>query len=263
LSSGDVLETSEAGAAKFSYAGEATTLELTKDTRLKLSGDAQGKRVALDRGAVHAEVAPQPAGQPFKLLTAHGEASVLGTRFTLAAMDDFTRLDVEKGVVKLQRGNDAVNVNAGQFSLSAEGLALLTRPANATAPVNGMLVTGFSLIDASNGKVVPDFDPIPENAILSLSKLPKKLNIRVNTQPAQVGSVLPEIDGAPIRDKNKKIRNENAPPYTVFGDNYYGEFDTWSSPAPGYHMVTGTPYAGKDFTGVTGAPRTLIFKIIK
>jgi ferric-dicitrate binding protein FerR (iron transport regulator) len=110
------------------------TMVLADGTRLRAEGPAEigrmGGSIDLSRGAVWAEVAPQPQGQAFSIRTPHAEARVLGTRFRLAAESGSTRLEVREGKVRLTRTSDGrfVDVGAGHFAVAARGTALAARP---------------------------------------------------------------------------------------------------------------------------------------
>lgn len=107
-------------------------------TRLEIEGDTvvrellpreagKGLRVAVDKGAVRAEVARQPAGQPMLFETPHGEAKVVGTILRLQVDADpkkGTRLDVEEGKVELRNGaGRALLVETGHFAVATPGAA--------------------------------------------------------------------------------------------------------------------------------------------
>jgi hypothetical protein len=105
-------------------------------TRVELEGDTlvrellprepgKGLRVAVDKGAVRAEVAKQPAGQPMLFETPHGEAKVVGTILRVQVDADpkkGTRLDVEEGKVELRNAaGRSVVVEAGHTAVAAPG----------------------------------------------------------------------------------------------------------------------------------------------
>jgi hypothetical protein len=107
-------------------------------TRLEIEGDTvvrellpreagKGLRVAVDKGAVRAEVAKQPAGQPMLFETPHGEAKVVGTILRVQVDADpkkGTRLDVEEGKVELRNAaGRSVLVEAGHTAVAAPGSA--------------------------------------------------------------------------------------------------------------------------------------------
>lgn len=114
-------------------AGRAALL-FSDGTRLELSGGAALRDLSegafIARGTVRADVRRQPAGRSFVLRTPHGEARVLGTRFSLVVTPDLTRLEVQEGRVRLTRASDrrGVDVSAGHFAVAAVGVELAARP---------------------------------------------------------------------------------------------------------------------------------------
>ena len=138
---GDRLETG-AGRVVFKYVSEATQFQAYENSVLTLQEADGGKRVFLDTGVVEADVAKQP--RSFVLLTPHAEATVLGTRFTLAAGARESRLDVAEGAVQLKkRGTEnAVRVNAGQFAVVAPERPLETQSSTLTKEFQTGLAPG-------------------------------------------------------------------------------------------------------------------------
>jgi len=109
---------------------DRTRVELEGDTLVRelLPREAgKGLRVAVDKGAVRAEVAKQPAGQPMLFETPHGEAKVVGTILRVQVDADpkkGTRLDVEEGKVELRNAaSRSVLVEAGHFAVATPGAA--------------------------------------------------------------------------------------------------------------------------------------------
>ncbi len=89
-----------------------------------------GKRFEVVRGEVTADVARQPKDQPVIFATKNAEARVVGTRLTLVAGDEATRLEVMEGRVRLSRAEDNAFVEVGRdhYALVGKGLALAARP---------------------------------------------------------------------------------------------------------------------------------------
>jgi len=74
------------------------------------------------------------------------------------------------------------------------------------------------------------------------------LNIRANTTPAIVGSVVFGYDS------NNNFRTESAPPYAFAGDaGGNGDYHSWT-PASGEHTLIATSYSG---SGVQALSSTL------
>jgi ferric-dicitrate binding protein FerR (iron transport regulator) len=127
---------------------DTTRLEIGGDTvvrRLCAEKDKGRKHVALESGLVNADVTKQPAGRPMILSTAHADARVLGTRFTLAAESGQTRLQVEEGAVQFtqSRERESIVVRSGFSAVAAPG-----RPFEAV-PVPG--AAKYLAIDLSAG----------------------------------------------------------------------------------------------------------------
>jgi ferric-dicitrate binding protein FerR (iron transport regulator) len=110
-------------------------------TRLEIGGDAVVRRltdekdrsrklVTLERGALVADVAKQPAGKAMLLRTTQAEVAVLGTRFTLAAEAEATRLQVEEGAVNFTRIEDkkTIQVRSGFYAVASPGKPLDPAP---------------------------------------------------------------------------------------------------------------------------------------
>jgi hypothetical protein len=130
LQSGDVLRTPENVTATINFAPEKTRITINPSTELKLVSMSRGKRFALVAGKLEASVARQRLFQPMVLITPQAEARVLGTKFTLTATTNATRLEVTEGKVKLTRISDdtAVKVGAGQYAIAANGVELAALP---------------------------------------------------------------------------------------------------------------------------------------
>ncbi|HZE97815.1 MAG TPA: FecR family protein [Planctomycetota bacterium] len=110
-----------------------TRLEIGSDTvvrRLTDQKDRTRKLVTLERGALVADVAKQPAGKAMLLRTPQAEVAVLGTRFTLAAETEATRLQVEEGAVNFTRMEDrkTIQVRSGFYAVAAPGKPLDPAP---------------------------------------------------------------------------------------------------------------------------------------
>lgn len=142
LRTGDAVRTQDAATARLRYAGEATTVELRGETRLRLAPSAEGKRLEILAGTIEADVAPQPAGRPMVLASPHAEVRVVGTVLTVAAASDQTRVEVEKGAVRVtdRKEGKAVELPAGNFVVAAPGVEL--RPKRAAVEVSESLRNG-------------------------------------------------------------------------------------------------------------------------
>jgi hypothetical protein len=143
LAPGDRVETSAGAAVSIRYQGRTTlalgsqvelTLEDPQRSRDRLSSiDAQVVHVG--RGAVRAEVGPQPPGRAMIFLTPHARVTVVGTRLALLVGAAETALEVTEGHVLFERldRNTIEDVRAGQRAVA---LAESAPPAD-TAPAGG------------------------------------------------------------------------------------------------------------------------------
>jgi len=142
LRTGDTVRTQDASTARLRYAGEATTVDLRGETRIRLAAAGPGKRLEVLGGTIEADVAPQPAGRPMVLACPHAEVKVMGTVFTVATASDQTRVEVEKGAVRVtdRKEKKSVDLAAGNFVVAAPGAEL--RPKRVTIEVSETLRNG-------------------------------------------------------------------------------------------------------------------------
>jgi hypothetical protein len=130
LQPGDIVETGPGQSAVVEFAREGTRLVLEEQTQLGLSGFEKGKHFVLQRGRLEATVSRQPAGESLGVATPQAEASVKGTRFSLASQWEATWLKVTKGEVELHSKSADLSqpVVAGQFAVAAANVELKARP---------------------------------------------------------------------------------------------------------------------------------------
>lgn len=114
-------------------------------------------------------------------------------------------------------------------------------------------VSSFTLINTSTDKGI---QPLKDGDVLDLTKLPRtSLNIRANTMPSNVGSVVFELKGA-----RQYKHTENGAPFALFGDN---KRDYFGSPLPeGEYTLTATPFNKDNGKGTKGTPLTVHFKVV-
>jgi cell division septation protein DedD len=121
-----------------------------------------------------------------------------------------------------------------------------------TPTPSGQFVSSFTLINADNGQAIQTLN---DGATLRLSALPtRNLNIRANTTPATVGSVVLVLSGA-----QTKNQTENSAPYALFGDNG-GKYNPWT-PAIGSYTLKATPFSKPSGNGTTGTSLTINFAV--
>ncbi|MCU7551871.1 choice-of-anchor D domain-containing protein [Chitinophagaceae bacterium LB-8] len=112
-------------------------------------------------------------------------------------------------------------------------------------------VSSFSLINATTNQVIRT---MVNNDVISLASDGTSLNIKANTSPATVGSVVFNLTGA-----QNKNTTESIAPYALFADNN-GDYYSWTPPT-GSYTLKATPYSARGGTGTAGSPLTIAFSV--
>jgi len=121
-------------------------------------------------------------------------------------------------------------------------------------------VTSFVLVDADTGE---DLGEIEDQSVIFLADLPtRNLNIRANTKPAKVGSVVFEYNEYLSQWPGLRVV-ENLPPYALAGD-FYSEPAKYrilpdSLVDEGIYSLLATPYAEAGGKGAAGQPLRVLF----
>lgn len=105
-------------------------------------------------------------------------------------------------------------------------------------------VTSFTLVNAGT-----DVQALSNGDTFNLYSAGRRLDIRANTDPDSVGSVVFELNG-------KTFGTDNAAPYTLSGSQ------TWT-PAVGTYTLKATPYAEANGAGIAGKPLTITFTVVR
>jgi hypothetical protein len=122
-----------------------------------------------------------------------------------------------------------------------------------TATPAAQSVISYTLINANNGQ---DIQPLTNGATLNLATLPStNLNVRANTSPSTVGSVVFALSGAQSTN-----HTENGAPYALFGDNGAGIYTAWTPPT-GPYTLTASPFTGANGSGTGGNALTINFTV--
>jgi len=117
----------------------------------------------------------------------------------------------------------------------------------------GEKVVSFTLINADTDQPI---QTIANGSTLNLATLPtKNLNIRANTDPTVVGSVVFALTG-----KQTYNKTETGAPYSLFGDTN-GDYKPWV-PATGSYQLKCVPYSGGAASGTTGTSLTISFSVV-
>jgi hypothetical protein len=120
-------------------------------------------------------------------------------------------------------------------------------------------VTGFVLVDADTGEEVMQ---IEDQSVIYLADLPERVNIRANTVPAKVGSVVFEYNEYLSQYPGLRVV-ENLPPYALGGD-FYEQPARYRALADtlvdeGIYSLLATPYAKDGGKGAAGQPLRVLF----
>lgn len=173
------------------------------------------------------------------------------------------------GLVNMVSANAAGNTISGPISgpvSPTPSASPISGPINPSPSPSALSVVSFSLINAETDEVIPGYEVISNNSVISLQNLPtKKLNIRVNTNPQSVGSIRTELKRFDL-NKQKQLstrkRNENKAPYSVFGDKN-GDFFKWTPKTDMEFNLKATPYSSKNWKkGTAGTPLEVVFRIV-
>ncbi|RDC61681.1 T9SS type A sorting domain-containing protein [Adhaeribacter pallidiroseus] len=112
-------------------------------------------------------------------------------------------------------------------------------------------VSNLTLVNAETGQ---DINEVKDGSTIDLDKVGRKLNIRANTSPMSVGSVVFQL--------NKNKTTENYLPYALAGDDRRKlTYRSWTPPV-GKHTLTVTPYSGINATGVAGMAQKVTFTVV-
>ena len=113
-------------------------------------------------------------------------------------------------------------------------------------------VSSFTLVNAAldtDLRILKDLDTLD---VVKLST--NLLNIRANSIPDTVGSVVFNLSGTQTSNRTESIY-----PYSLFGD-VAGNYVNWM-PIAGSYTLTATPYSGAGGSGNKGIPLTIQFEV--
>ena len=118
-------------------------------------------------------------------------------------------------------------------------------------------IVGFSLINASTHA---DIRELTQGSIIDLDALGDTLvNIRANTSPTQIGSVVFELDG-PV----EHMQTENIFPYALFG-NLPQQLSLYKGQelVPGIYTLSARPFESVRAQGEEGLAQVIQFEVVK
>jgi|LakMenEpi03Aug12_release.lakeMendotaPanAssembly.Ray.scaffolds.fasta_scaffold29911_5 hypothetical protein len=153
----------------------------------------------------------------------------------------------------LIRGPGWATVGAPPAEEAKDWVLLLRRSDYGDLPATGR-VTGLTLIDCRTKQPIEGFDPIRSGATLDLGRLPPRVSLRAETEPAQVGSVQFRINGTASRP-------DSTAPF-AFPTDVNGEYDLPWKVTPGKYTLTATPFAQGAGDGEVGAEHSVTIEVI-
>lgn len=273
---GDILRVSVNSNAFIKYTDE-TKIRVFSNSHLKISKNDTGSELLyLFSGRLEAAVKPQTSNRCLACETDIGIFTVIGTNFFLSSDKTKTILSVISGKVAATHKTEKTLkiVGTGQtLTMENNGIMAFAENEPQRLPAENILpqITAFSLIDAENHKPILGFDPIKNNTVIDLAKLPtRKLNILVQTEPEIVGVVKIKIIH-PNTDYKLHIEKnvdgyviEEVFPYTAAGNiiDKQGKVNYFSwIPSPGQHTVIAIPYSDNSMRE-PGISKTITFNVV-
>ncbi len=117
---GDQIRVGKDGLTTVAYR-DGTTLAVFPESQLVFGGFHGAKRLRLDSGAIHMNVAKQPDDRALEIATEHSRCTVRGTILDVTAARNCTRLEVQEGKVEMRatgQPETPVMVTAGQHAVT-------------------------------------------------------------------------------------------------------------------------------------------------
>jgi len=122
-----------------------STLDVGPESTLRVSGDdGHGVVLVLDRGRVECDVPPRKARPPFVVEAGPVTVRVIGTHFAVGRGAEGTTVDVQRGVVDVESGEQHVLVHAGEHWPSTSAAVLAEDVAAAEIPSEAPAATSLA-----------------------------------------------------------------------------------------------------------------------
>jgi hypothetical protein len=155
--------------------------------------------------------------------------------------------------IGLGNANADILVDTVSVALQGSPTPTPTPTATPTPTPAAQSVASYTLVNADNGQ---DIQTLNNGAVINLASQPSQhLNVRANTNPGTVGSVVMVLSGTQSR-----TQTENTAPYALFGDNGAGTYNPWT-PATGSYTLQSTPFTGQGGGGTAGTALTINFTV--
>ncbi len=130
---GQTIETRGSESTTVLAYDDNTSIVLGNDTTFTIEKAAQ-KQLALEAGSLAANVSPQPASKPMRIVTPHAEIQVVGTRFSVETERDHTKLSVTEGKVLIR----LIQQEDGRWTEVPAGRYAIAQPATQKVVVNNI-----------------------------------------------------------------------------------------------------------------------------
>lgn len=155
---------------------------------------------------------------------------------------------LQNGTITSISGSAIQSIGLPPTQQSSHWVALVSNTSTSSTP-SVISIQRLALMNADSGAPVPGFETMASGVVLTLSQLPRRLNIRAYTSPESVGSVRFGIN------EITTFRLESVAPYALAGDTG-GVYNHWPV-SPGTYILSATPYSSASGTGTAGTPLTL------
>lgn len=238
--------------AKIRFDDRDALIDIVADSTLTI-GD-QGPELA--HGALMISVEKQPPGTVFRVVTRHATITVIGTRFTVHADEQETRLSVAHGVVEMQTPRWTERFHAGQ---TASSLATGQPPTSIAASQPAASALSARLLDLATGQPVPGMDPLKPGALVPLNLFQAQRIAALEVlAPAEVMAVTIQVTGPSIGSDRKPLQRTR--PFS-YPNERGGKIDrTWEL-KPGVYQIQVHGFRDDQGTQPVGAALTLHFTV--
>jgi hypothetical protein len=162
-------------------------------------------------------------------------------------------------------GNTGLDFDGGMFSVGSHVLTVTPfSGTNASGTAGGSLTIHFTVVSAGPGiasltlvdaDTDKDLFQLTNGSTINRAALSQHhLNVRANTSPSKVGSVLFDLDNGAL------THFENTVPYALFGNSLNDYFG--GSFTAGAHKLKVTAFTGANGSGTAGQPTIINFVVV-
>ena len=249
IAAGDRLQAGDrlhiAGTATLRFAATDATVEIRKAI---ITVRADGLR--LEQGEARATVTRQPPDRHFRIGTPHAVVTVTGTHFTVDVTSARTAVAVQEGVVEVSSASGTRRFRDGESASWSQAMM-----PTATPPT----IIGIALLDADRDRPVAEWDPLIDDAVIDLARLPSpRAGLRIDTADG-VRAVRTTVAGPSVGRPLSPV--EQVPPFTYPG-NRKGDIDGGWKLVPGTYVISVQAFADSEGRQPLGRPWAIRFTVI-